>query len=105
MSNTKKARSSKIGLLSGLRAAPQGAVISSGKIPAILLRWNGPPDALTLRHATRSDLAAVDARLARGYPRLLAADYAASVLVTAVPIIARARPELLASGRNWRFRV
>ena len=57
------------------------------------------PDTLTLRHATPSDLAAVDALLARSYPRLLAADYSASVLVTAVPIIARARPELLASGR------
>ena len=57
------------------------------------------PDTLTLRHATPSDLAAVDALLARSYPRLLAADYPPSVLVTAVPIIARARPELLASGR------
>ena len=59
------------------------------------------PDTLTLRHATPSDLAAVDALLARSYPRLLAADYPPSVLVTAVPIIARARPELLASGRYW----
>jgi GNAT superfamily N-acetyltransferase len=56
---------------------------------------------LTLRHASLADLSAVDALLARSYPRLLAPDYPPSVLVTAVPIIARARPELLASGRYW----
>jgi GNAT superfamily N-acetyltransferase len=58
-------------------------------------------DTLTLRPATPADMAAVDALLARSYPRLLAADYAPSVMVTAVPIIARARPELLASGRYF----
>jgi GNAT superfamily N-acetyltransferase len=58
-------------------------------------------DTLTLRLATPADLTAVDALLARSYPRLLAADYAPSVMVTAVPIIARARPELLASGRYF----
>ncbi|QLQ19432.1 MAG: GNAT family N-acetyltransferase [Exiguobacterium profundum] len=58
-------------------------------------------DTITLRLATPADLAAVDALLARAYPRLLAADYPPSVLVTAVPLIARARPELLASGRYW----
>lgn len=57
--------------------------------------------ALTLRPATPGDLAAVDALLARSYPRLLAADYPSSVMVTAIPIIARARPELLASGRYF----
>jgi GNAT superfamily N-acetyltransferase len=60
-----------------------------------------PAESLTLRHATPRDLSAVDALLARSYPRLLAPDYPPSVLVTAVPIIARARPELLASGRYW----
>ena len=39
--------------------------------------------------------------LARSYPHLLAADYPPSVMVTALPIIARARPELLASGRYY----
>ncbi len=58
-------------------------------------------DALTLRLATPADMAAVDALLARSYPALLKADYPPSVLVTAVPIIARARPELLASGRYF----
>jgi GNAT superfamily N-acetyltransferase len=60
-----------------------------------------PVDSLTLRHATPADLAAVDALLARSYPRLLAKDYPPSVLVLAVPIISRARPELLASGCYW----
>jgi GNAT superfamily N-acetyltransferase len=39
--------------------------------------------------------------LSRSYPRLLAADYPPSIMVLAVPIIARARPELLASGRYF----
>jgi GNAT superfamily N-acetyltransferase len=60
-----------------------------------------PVDSLTLRHATPDDLSAVDGLLARSYPRLLAAHYPPSVLVLAVPIIARARPELLASRRYW----
>lgn len=59
------------------------------------------PPTLTLRLATSLDLGAVDALLARCYPRLLAADYAPSVRVTALPIIARAQPLLLASGRYW----
>lgn len=53
---------------------------------------------ITIRPANAGDLAAVDRILSRSYPRLLAADYPASVLVLAVPRIARARPELLASG-------
>ncbi len=56
---------------------------------------------LTLRPATPADLAAVDLLLSRSYPRLLAADYPPSVMVTALPIISRARPELLASGRYF----
>jgi predicted N-acetyltransferase YhbS len=56
---------------------------------------------LTFRLAARDDLAAVDALMARSYARLLAADYPPSVLVTALPLIARARPELLASGTYW----
>ncbi len=58
-------------------------------------------EVLNLRLARPADLAAVDGLLSRSYPRLLAADYPPSVLVTAVPLIARARPELLASGRYW----
>lgn len=56
---------------------------------------------ITLRRAEPGDLAAVDQLLARSYPRLLAADYPPSVMVLAVPIISRARPELLASGRYF----
>lgn len=54
---------------------------------------------LTLRVATTDDLSGVDALLARSYPRLLAPDYPPSVMVTALPIIARARPSLMVSGR------
>jgi GNAT superfamily N-acetyltransferase len=57
-----------------------------------------PNDVLTIRLATPADLAEVDALLAYSYPKLLRADYAPSVLVLALPIISRARPELLASG-------
>lgn len=39
--------------------------------------------------------------LKRSYPRLLRPDYPPSVMVTALPLIARARPELLASGRYF----
>ena len=62
-----------------------------------------PPDplTLTLRLATPSDLAAVDGLLARSYLRLLGADCLPSVRVTALPILARAQPVLLASGRYW----
>ena len=56
---------------------------------------------LTLRRARLSDLAAVDRLLQRSYPRLLRADYPPSTMVLALPIIARARPELLASGRYF----
>lgn len=53
---------------------------------------------LTIRPARPDDLGSVDALLARSYPRLLKADYAPSVMVAAVPLIARARPELLRCG-------
>jgi GNAT superfamily N-acetyltransferase len=53
---------------------------------------------VSLRKASLADLGAVDALLARSFPRLLAADYPPSTLVLAVPRISRARPELLASG-------
>ena len=56
---------------------------------------------LTIRTARPSDLANVDLLLARSYPRLLSPDYPPSVMVLALPIISRARPELLASGRYY----
>ena len=56
---------------------------------------------LILRPSTSADLAEVDALLARSYPRLLAGDYPPLVMVLALPLIARARPELLASGTYW----
>jgi GNAT superfamily N-acetyltransferase len=56
---------------------------------------------LTLRRAALSDLGAVDALLSRSYPRLLAQCYRPSTLVTALPLISRARPELIGSGRYF----
>jgi GNAT superfamily N-acetyltransferase len=50
---------------------------------------------ISLRRASPADLAAVDRLLQRSYFRLLAADYAPSTLVLAVPRFARAQPELL----------
>ena len=58
-------------------------------------------DTLTLRRSDLRDLAAVDALLARSYPRLLRPDYPPSVMVTALPIIARARPGLVTSGSYY----
>jgi GNAT superfamily N-acetyltransferase len=58
-------------------------------------------DTITIRASGRSDLADVDALLARSYPRLLAGDYPPSVMVTALPIISRARPELVTSGTYY----
>ncbi|WP_172326753.1 GNAT family N-acetyltransferase [Mangrovicoccus sp. HB161399] len=51
-----------------------------------------------LRPARPDDLAALDALLAESYPRLLRADYPPSVMVLALPLIARAQPKLLACG-------
>lgn len=53
---------------------------------------------VTLRTATRADIAGIDALLSRAYPRLLKDDYAPSLLVTAIPRIARAQPALVTSG-------
>lgn len=55
----------------------------------------------TLRRATPDDLGGLDTLLSRSYPRLLKADYPPSVLVTALPLIVRAQPALLASGRYF----
>ena len=53
---------------------------------------------LTIRPGRTEDIAPLDALLARSYPRLLAADYPPSVLVTAIPRISRAQPRLVTSG-------
>ncbi|SMX41446.1 GNAT family N-acetyltransferase [Maliponia aquimaris] len=53
---------------------------------------------ILLRTARQSDITALDRLFRRSYSRLLAADYPPSTLVTAVPAIARAQPDLLASG-------
>lgn len=53
---------------------------------------------IAVRASTRADLAAVDWLLSRSYPKLLKADYPPSVLVTALPLISRAQPALMASG-------
>ncbi len=54
--------------------------------------------ALDIRTATPADLPKVDALLARSYPALLKGAYPPSLLVTAIPLISRAQPALLASG-------
>ena len=54
-----------------------------------------------IRGATPLDIAAVDAMLARSYGPLLRADYPPSILVVALPQIARAQPALLASGHYF----
>ncbi len=54
--------------------------------------------ALKVRAATMADVAAVDALLARAYPKLLKADYAPSMMVMALPLIARAKPSLVTCG-------
>lgn len=56
---------------------------------------------MLIRPTTKADLAAVDALLARSYPKLLKADYSPSVLVTALPVISRARPELMVCGTYY----
>lgn len=56
---------------------------------------------MEIRPTTRADIPAVDALLARSYPKLLKADYPASVLVTALPLISRARPELVTCGTYY----
>ena len=56
---------------------------------------------MLIRLATPADLAAVDALFALSYGRQLAGAYPPSLLVMAVPRLARAQPRLLASGRYW----
>lgn len=58
-------------------------------------------DQITIRVAGRGDVAAIDALIAASYPALLKADYPPSVLVTALPLISRAQPGLVTSGRYF----
>ena len=53
---------------------------------------------VTVRPTTLADLAEIDALFARAYPVLLKPDYPPSILFTALPLICRAQPNLLASG-------
>jgi len=54
-----------------------------------------------IRPSEKRDIRAIDALLARTYPVLLKPDYAPSVMVTALPIISRARPELMTCGTYY----
>jgi GNAT superfamily N-acetyltransferase len=56
---------------------------------------------LTVRPATPADIGPLDAMFARSYGPLLRADYPPSLLVVALPRIARAQPALLASGHYF----
>ena len=56
---------------------------------------------LTIRPATPQDIGAVDTLLRRSYGPLLRTDYLPSALVLALPVMARAQPSLLASGRYF----
>lgn len=56
---------------------------------------------LTVRATMKADLADVDGLLARSYPVLLKPDYPPSVLVTAIPLISKAQPGLVTSGRYY----
>ena len=58
-------------------------------------------DTLIIRKATLADLAVVDHLLGRSYPKLLASHYPPSTMVLAVPLMARAQPRLLRSGRYF----
>jgi GNAT superfamily N-acetyltransferase len=55
-------------------------------------------ETLTIRATTVDDLSEIDALFGRSYPALLKNSYPPSLIVTAIPLIARAQPRLLASG-------
>lgn len=61
-------------------------------------------DTLTVSPTTLDDLTEIDALFRRAYPALLKADYPPSLLVTAIPRIARAQPRLLACGTYFAVR-
>jgi GNAT superfamily N-acetyltransferase len=55
-------------------------------------------ETLSVRPSVATDLADIDALLSLSYPALLKSDYPPSVLVTAVPLISKANPQLVTSG-------
>lgn len=55
----------------------------------------------TLRPATSQDITAVDALLARAYPRLLGQNYTAATLKAALPLISRAQSALVTCGTSY----
>ena len=55
-------------------------------------------DTYVIRAANKHDLAEIDQLLGRSYPALLKQAYPPSTLVTAIPLISRAQPHLIASG-------
>lgn len=59
------------------------------------------PATITIRKSRPSDLALADALFSESYPVLLKDDYPPSVRVLAVPMLSRARPDLLASGTYY----
>lgn len=56
---------------------------------------------ITLRPSHTDDLSGVEDVLARAFPRLLKKAYPPSAMVTAVPLLQRADPRQLGSGRHW----
>lgn len=55
-------------------------------------------ETFTVRAANADDLAGIDELLRRSYPALLKDAYPPSLLVTAIPLISKAQPKLIASG-------
>ena len=61
-------------------------------------------DALSIHRTSSADLAEIDALFGRSYPALLKEHYPPSLLVTAIPMIARANPRLVRSGTYFAVR-
>ena len=61
-------------------------------------------DALSIHRTSSDDLAEIDALFGRSYPALLKGHYKPSLLVTAIPLIARANPRLVNSGTYFAVR-
>ena len=61
-------------------------------------------DLLTIRTTRRDDLSEIDALFQRSYPALLKDHYPPSLMVMAIPLIARANPALITSGRYFAVR-
>ncbi|GGE43933.1 GNAT family N-acetyltransferase [Actibacterium pelagium] len=58
-------------------------------------------DGFEIRVATQRDIAPIDVLLSRSYPILLKPDYPPSVLVTALPLISKANPNLITCGTYY----